>query len=204
MDAVDGPRFIPACAGNRCAPSFQFALCPVHPRVCGEQISMALKNSGLAGSSPRVRGTVDGIRVTQLRNRFIPACAGNSKSERNLRMARTVHPRVCGEQPRCFASCGVFVGSSPRVRGTGATEPFKLPLERFIPACAGNRNVAHRLQRDASVHPRVCGEQTRVSELVRGHYGSSPRVRGTVMTRLLLSLRSRFIPACAGNRELWL
>ena len=70
-------------------------------------------------------------------------------------------------------------------------------IERFIPACAGNRTVANPSSRDA------------------GHAGSSPRVRGTDLS-LGGSVRSfsagnrathevraqavRFIPACAGNR----
>ena len=52
-----GVRFIPACAGNslRCMSPTRFP--SVHPRVCGEQINVALVDDVTGGSSPRVRGT---------------------------------------------------------------------------------------------------------------------------------------------------
>ena len=52
----------------------------------------------------------------------------------------------------------------------------------------------------ASVHPRACGEQP----YQFGHYssrsGSSPRLRGTVLTTWGETSVDRFIPAPAGNR----
>ncbi len=50
-------RFIPACAGNAaiCTPLCTTAL--VHPRVCGERVVGLGAVAGIAGSSPRVRGT---------------------------------------------------------------------------------------------------------------------------------------------------
>ena len=50
-------------------------------------------------------------------------------------------------------------GSSPRVRGTGRQAGLPQLGDRFIPACAGNRDSSVRLLASASVHPRVCGEQ---------------------------------------------
>ena len=123
---------------------------PVHPRVCGEQ---------------NRHDTTVGAQS----NRFIPACAGNSRlgrvpaprplptvhprvcggtgdqrSRRRLAVSRSVHPRVCGEQ---------------RLRSTAGNMDEK---SRFIPACAGNRSIP------SLILPRGFG---------------------------------RFIPACAGNRE---
>ena len=49
------------------------------------------------------------------------------------------------------------------------------------------------------VHPRVCGEQEGIYGSVFTHYGSSPRVRGTVQLTAQILSPCRFIPACAGN-----
>ena len=71
-------RFIPAGAGN--APWFwrQRRLRPVHPRGCGERPSALARFSTMRGSSPRVRGTRGRGFLDSLKNRFIPAGAGNA------------------------------------------------------------------------------------------------------------------------------
>ena len=50
---------------------------------------------------------------------------------------------------------------------------------RFIPACAGNSPRIRRVRVTDPVHPRVCGEQENVNNVVYLRDGSSPRVRGT-------------------------
>ena len=97
-----------------------------------------------------------------------------------------------------IAACA---GSSPRVRGTGERGLSSDHWRRFIPACAGNRPCARRTACKGPVHPRVCGEQSRVSCVPPTNSGSSPRVRGTAKRRLPDSPEPRFIPACAGNRQ---
>ena len=111
-------RFIPACAGNSLAPAASTAVKPVHPRVCGELPNAVGAWCDADGSSPRVRGTLR-RRAARIGSwRFIPACAGNSRSVYLAQRRRTVHPRVCGEL-LLGRMVGVAVhGSSPRVRGT--------------------------------------------------------------------------------------
>ena len=71
-------RFIPACAGNTASARPPTVESRVHPRVCGEhEISNWLGRS-TAGSSPRVRGTLPPRAAAHARDRFIPACAGNT------------------------------------------------------------------------------------------------------------------------------
>ena len=95
-----GTGFIPACAGNRAIDRRMRQGPPVHPRVCGEQSFRRLNSGSASGSSPRVRGTVlSGSPILSTR-RFIPACAGNSASPPLCIVPPSVHPRVCGEQPR--------------------------------------------------------------------------------------------------------
>ena len=131
----------------------------VHPRVCGELIFSPIDHTRQFGSSPRVRGTPrcvchrdatppvhprvcgelhDARSRRQTGLRFIPACAGNSRS--------TTTPKS-----------GVS-GSSPRVRGTRPPSVAVLVAPRFIPACAGNSSSRRTRCVRRSVHPRVCGE----------------------------------------------
>ena len=154
-------------------------------------------------------------------NRFIPACAGNSRAKRAHPRTAPVHPRVCGELDLAKVR-------RPKAR-------------RFIPACAGNSSANDGRRDQHPVHPRVCGElhdrrggERRPARFIpacagnsfeRFHSaitdrGSSPRVRGTrgsspprpttlpvhprVCGELVGgvqggALMPRFIPACAGN-----
>ena len=90
-------------------------------------------------------------------------------------------------------------GSSPRVRGTYAGGWEDDPVNRFIPACAGNICGITAAMPTPSVHPRVCGEHA--YQASKGDYppGSSPRVRGTFTMEVDRLSDNRFIPACAGN-----
>ena len=153
------------------------------------------------GSSPRVRGTGQFFKKFFVGFRFIPACAGNSHTLCTLWRDQTVHPRVCGEQAAARSIVFFTIGSSPRVRGTGSASKRLHPDDRFIPACAGNRGPDVGVGLFRTVHPRVCGEQALPDQFGRINLGSSPRVRGTVISVGFMIVELRFIPACAGNRS---
>ena len=175
-----GYRFIPACAGNSAAAPSCRVSGTVHPRVCGEQIADKKNLTDLAGSSPRVRGTVSiENKIAQL-IRFIPACAGNSNRLPAPIHLLAVHPRVCGEQFVSVVLFDLLPGSSPRVRGTVFQDVNQGMSQRFIPACAGNSLQPFASSARTSVHPRVCGEQLLTHPNRPQNVGSSPRVRGTV------------------------
>ena len=153
--------------------------------MCGEQTSIFVGVSGFFGSSPRVRGTGSTARSELVRQRFIPACAGNSDQGSRSRRRRSVHPRVCGEQIKSPINVPAAYGSSPRVRGTGP--------------CLFTMRLPERTSPSMAVHPRVCGEQTVEDIDDTSQYGSSPRVRGTDRIGFRRCRYRRFIPACAGN-----
>ena len=115
---INVPRFIPACAGNRFSRLLHSTTVPVHPRVCGEQPCFTRRLIHFFGSSPRVRGTDNADIKSERRDRFIPACAGNSADHSDGATVEPVHPRVCGEQVFGNDETWRVGGSSPRVRGT--------------------------------------------------------------------------------------
>ena len=110
-----------------------------------------------------------------------------------------VHPRPCGEQYHSPVMEIWCVGSSPPVRGTGRCQAAIADRCRFIPARAGNRNIANVRQVIVAVHPRPCGEQTDKKPAYNGSIGSSPPVRGTETVEGRPCRCHRFIPARAGN-----
>ena len=92
-----------------------------------------------------------------------------------------------------------FHGSSPRMRGTPCAFPAVTRCHRFIPAHAGN-TARPRLQGFVgAVHPRACGEHSRLTDTERSTHGSSPRMRGTLLRDDGTLWLNRFIPAHAGN-----
>ena len=172
-------RFIPACAGNTPAQPVQSAHWSVHPRVCGEHSGLCVRMSHSSGSSPRVRGTPLNRRWPAWHRRFIPACAGNTYPGFRRSGRDPVHPRVCGEHASPLPNRAIIFGSSPRVRGTRVGDDLPFVVGRFIPACAGNTPSPWCRPAPAPVHPRVCGEHTRLKCRSVMAAGSSPRVRGT-------------------------
>ncbi len=152
-------RFIPARAGNRPRQTDRIAWLPVHPRACGEQATADRQDRLVAGSSPRVRGTVHQRDQPRLHARFIPARAGNRGFMVVDNPHLPVHPRACGEQTGWTATRMICRGSSPRVRGTARRGLHLVDAGRFIPARAGNSVAAKTTLQPAAVHPRACGEQ---------------------------------------------
>ena len=151
-------RFIPACAGNTLTDGAGQSIVSVHPRVCGEHLGYRKSHQRIYGSSPRVRGTLHQIHRRQSGQRFIPACAGNTRVCSPRGQGRAVHPRVCGEHVVFKTLAHITPGSSPRVRGTRHLTASLIDTDRFIPACAGNTNPRFLQIQNPSVHPRVCGE----------------------------------------------
>ena len=131
--------------------------------------------------------------------RFIPACAGNTRSPGRCPVGTTVHPRVRGEYAYESPASVSLRGSSPRARGIHIELfPISSP-SRFIPACAGN-TIRHLGRAPAApVHPRVRGEYAVDQDGGEVGTGSSPRARGIRSYGLRLGALGRFIPACAGN-----
>ena len=85
------------------------------------------------------------------------------------------------------------------MRGTRIESSSHMLSERFIPAYAGNTELASMSSKVLAVHPRVCGEHRRFPSTMAHTCGSSPRMRGTRFGISAGTPSRRFIPAYAGN-----
>ena len=212
--------FIPACAGNALVyPLFDavaYGSSPhargthtqqlvdgchvlVHPRMRGERDTEKPAQRIRDGSSPHARGTRHRARPRQLRQRFIPACAGNAHSGWRGRQLQAVHPRMRGERMSSKNLVARGDGSSPHARGTQRAPRTHRTGRRFIPACAGNAILVSLPTISPKVHPRMRGERIDLYIITQGPNGSSPHARGTLEETTINPLITRFIPACAGN-----
>ena len=190
----------PACAGNRIAAFMLIPPLQDHPRVCGEQAFNMECIANIAGSPPRVRGTVCSEKSSFRQKRITPACAGNRSICPRSAGNTKDHPRVCGEQFEEVVYAAAEKGSPPRVRGTESNFLDESPEYRITPACAGNSQRSPAQCRGCGDHPRVCGEQSAAFFSKNHSIGSPPRVRGTVNNGGLMDKLKGITPACAGNR----
>ena len=154
-----------------------------------------------AGSSPRMRGTLQILRGRHRDRRFIPAHAGNTCNRPCSTGTAPVHPRACGEHWYFSSNYDVDSGSSPRMRGTLGLRLGDALLRRFIPAHAGNTAVLAPTCPFRAVHPRACGEHDGDGGDGDHRDGSSPRMRGTHVHDHAGGDVARFIPAHAGNTK---
>jgi len=170
---------IPACAGQTPAPRITARRCRAHPRVCGADIGEPENYEHNPGSSPRVRGRHALPGLVHLLLGLIPACAGQTMPRVCSIPRARAHPRVCGAD--AFASAA-------------STRPGRL-----IPACAGQTRSPPASLCNHQAHPRVCGADGCTGDGRRPDLGSSPRVRGRRLPRLVHLWTIGLIPACAGQ-----
>ena len=199
LTANHNARLIPACAGKtgtrQLAPDNSWA----HPRVCGENAIYAGYKAVRTGSSPRVRGKLLVHRRHEDGAGLIPACAGKTTGWPLVRAHVQAHPRVCGENVRRALGKRGQWGSSPRVRGKLGVLGGEAEERGLIPACAGKTPPGAGPPGWRAAHPRVCGENPLPGGHMARQAGSSPRVRGKLMSPAQMSQIVRLIPACAGK-----
>ena len=193
------PGIIPAYAGNTRRRSARRRSTRDHPRVCGEHPTLPVAREPMAGSSPRMRGTLHVTGGDAWLLGIIPAYAGNTRGLRWRVVSHKDHPRVCGEHRFGSRETQREWGSSPRMRGTLRRMRRVFFLPGIIPAYAGNTWCRWAVARCPWDHPRVCGEHPHFSVVNNGGAGSSPRMRGTRAERARQIQRRGIIPAYAGN-----
>ena len=150
-------RSIPAYAGEPGRPSPIWMDTRVYPRVCGGTLYVVFVLMFRSGLSPRMRGNPVCGRRRQLRERSIPAYAGEPTGAVGWERFQGVYPRVCGGTSRKCCVCPVNRGLSPRMRGNPSPAPFYKRKMRSIPAYAGEPYPAPPSTTTRWVYPRVCG-----------------------------------------------
>ena len=131
--------------------------------------------------------------------RFNPAYAGNITALAEAVTLDKVHPRVCGEYLRSGQSMKDRTGSTPRMRGICNQGGWHVSRCRFNPAYAGNILQSSLSAHKTQVQPRVCGEYHRHHNIHLRILGSTPRMRGILTERSVITMFNRFNPAYAGN-----
>ena len=174
----------------------------------------------MSETSPRMRGTQFAYMTGFVRQRNIPAYAGNTPFPPFLILPMTKHPRVCGEHLPGHIRSAYTNETSPRMRGTLCrVGPISIEF-RNIPAYAGNTTDKDDIVCYLPKHPRVCGEHRfarygvlNVDRNIPAYAGNTtvnssdicsppkhPRVCGEHRTgRRRMSSLTRNIPAYAGN-----
>ena len=194
-----GLRSIPARAGEPERRGRRLSASPVYPRACGGTQQCAELSGGLHGLSPRVRGNLVGHVSAGLKDRSIPARAGEPASAGTVESWASVYPRACGGTRRSWAPRLGQMGLSPRVRGNRARPSQAGRGGGSIPARAGEPTSWSCPPSAAPVYPRACGGTlltVRGSEL---QAGLSPRVRGNHAVASVGSSLLGSIPARAGE-----
>ena len=171
----------------------------VYPRWRGEHDKSLTKNNSTPGLSPLARGTHHYFGKSVIKNRFIPAGAGNTYRSNGRNTEFSVYPRWRGEHSTTENLYESNSGLSPLARGTLAKQTSGYAWCRFIPAGAGNTKFILINTAFVSVYPRWRGEHFTT---IGGHataHGLSPLARGTQIWGAPLMKSKRFIPAGAGN-----
>ena len=192
-------RIIPARAGQTQPARRNTSHRPDHPRACGANATAVDNCVPGNGSSPRVRGKLPVGDAGDLRDRIIPARAGQTPSASPARPSSPDHPRACGANLGVAAIKMAADGSSPRVRGKRGRSCEHAVRTRIIPARAGQTTVSQNPIRESTDHPRACGANVSVFLDRRGVGGSSPRVRGKRHPPAPEKKPMRIIPARAGQ-----
>ena len=109
------------------------------------------------------------------------------------------HPHVCGEHSRKISDIPQLCGSSPRVWGAPLLSVLRTSLIRLIPTCVGSTRLRRTRHNARTAHPHVCGEHLASPAGRLLTTGSSPRVWGALMRRIVQARLVGLIPTCVGS-----
>jgi hypothetical protein len=129
----------------------------VHPRVLGGAIA-CIDYTEEEGPSPRLRGSLVRVADRERPAGCIPACAGEPRSRARSSSPVWVDPRVCGEARDAYEHGGVYLGPSPRVRGSPRHRVLRRDVGGSIPGVRGSPTLPrHSASRSGSI-PAFAGE----------------------------------------------
>ena len=170
-----------------------------HPRVCGEDQCTCPSVRLTEETPPRMRGRHFTNIPAQLFERNTPAYAGKTSVGVCMLWAEKKHPRVCGEdQPSAWHSLSNWE-TPPRMRGRHFVKQAGLAVEGNTPAYAGKTPVRFSITKRCEKHPRVCGEDRRLSAPASAHAETPPRMRGRRTPWFAATALAGNTPAYAGK-----
>ena len=105
-----------------------------------------------------MRGARIGSHTDFRLNGIIPAYAGSTCTDEQMKLCYEDHPRVCGEHASMGLTLMIRWGSSPRMRGAPWPPCWAPTVTRIIPAYAGSTDQEVLTAFVEEDHPRVCGE----------------------------------------------
>ena len=107
-------------------------------------------------------------------------------------------PRVRGDRPFCNFRLQIGAVSPPRARGSTPECRHWRKLFRVSPACAGIDLISYLHNANTPCLPRVRGDRPFFIVVDDYRHRSPPRARGSTSFSMMLLLRVRVSPACAG------
>ena len=130
-------RITPASAGKTYL--FLFLLTPKqdHPRECGKNEEIMVKEEYRSGSPPRVREKRPVTSMVTFLSGITPASAGKTTRFTWDICFSQDHPRECGKNSVLLPEKTGFAGSPPRVREKPTDILLRLDDLRITPASAG-------------------------------------------------------------------
>ena len=175
---ITARRSIPAWAGETTQTNALTHLDEVYPRVGGGNDALAAHAHAGSGLSPRGRGKRAQLPEQGIAPGSIPAWAGETGKVGKKNDMNKVYPRVGGGNPIRPATSSCPQGLSPRGRGKLQRRVNHQPLQRSIPAWAGETRMGEKRNGAIGVYPRVGGgNRGNLEEPIRPA-GLSPRGRG--------------------------
>ena len=175
----------------------------VYPRVGGGTFKAGWDKAVGIGLSPRGRGNHRWRCPQLLRERSIPAWAGEPPPGAYLPSSITVYPRVGGGTKAIRTRDAGLTGLSPRGRGNPSAPTSLKYRRRSIPAWAGEPRYRGLYGHSRGVYPRVGGGTPHVPCVNSPAQGLSPRGRGNHSGSRRGDALFRSIPAWAGEPPSW-
>ena len=152
-----------------------------------------------AGLSPPTRGNPAQLQNRRIRQRSIPAHAGEPSRRKSAARSIAVYPRPRGGTVESQRGDRSPNGLSPPTRGNRVTAGFIRYAARSIPAHAGEPKAGEKKLYLRRVYPRPRGGTERESVTSSPDSGLSPPTRGNRRAPTPTPIAMRSIPAHAGE-----
>ena len=199
VEPPGGAGSIPAHAGQPAAVGARLTARRVHPRTRGATHRVAISGRYDAGPSPHTRGNRRRGCRAQLRERSIPAHAGQPMPGRRWCRVARVHPRTRGATRLARGESVSRQGPSPHTRGNPLLGMDGTLDRGSIPAHAGQPRAVRSSRSSSRVHPRTRGATPLPAHGGILLEGPSPHTRGNREHARDLQGERGSIPAHAGQ-----